>query len=138
MTLDEYKRFVTQAGQAVVATVTPQGRPEAALVELAVTPEGDLLFNTKTAARKVANLAASSRVAVAVGWPEVTLQIEGEAVLLEGEALEQGAALFTSRYPEKPADWSVFSLYRIHPEWMRYCGINPAGGPPIIAEGLPD
>lgn len=138
MTFDDYQRFISDSGQAVVATVTPEGRPEAALVELAVTSEGDLLFNTKTQARKVTNLAANPRVAIAVGWPEVTLQIEGEAALLAGDELEAAARIFTARYPEKPAVWTVFSLYRVRPDWLRYCAVNPAGGPPIIAEGLPE
>ncbi len=136
LTQAQFVDFIVEAGQAVVSTVDPQGRPEAALVELAVTPAGDLLFNTKTATRKVVNLSHNPHVAVVVGWPSITLQIEGEAVRLEGADLDAAASVFSARFPKKSLDWSAFSLYRVRPEWLRYCALQP-GSPSIIAEGLP-
>lgn len=137
LTRDQFVDFVRKAGQAVVSTADPQGRPEAALVEVAATPDGDLLFNTKTAARKVTNLDQNPRVAVVVGWPSTTVQIEGEAVRLEGAELDAAASVFSARFPGKPLNWSVFSLYRVRPDWVRYCALRP-GLPPVVAEGLPD
>lgn len=137
LTHAQFLAFVAEAGQAVVSTVDPTGRPESALVELAATPDGDLLFNTKSATRKVANLEHSPHVSLVVGWPKVTLQIEGEAVRLEGAELDAAAAVFSARFPNKPVDWSVFSLYLVRPAWLRYCAVRPGAGP-IVAEGLPD
>ena len=75
-------------------------------------------------------------VAVVVGCPSITLQIEGEAVRLEGADLDAAASVFSARFPKKSLDWSAFSLYRVRPEWLRYCALQP-GSPSIIAEGLP-
>lgn len=136
LTQAQFADFIVEAGQAVVSTVDPQGRPESALVELAVTSDGDLLFNTKTATRKVVNLEHSPHVALVVGWPSITLQIEGEAVRLEGADRDAAAAVFSARFPKKSLDRSVYSLYRVRPAWLRYCELQP-GSPSIIAEGLP-
>ena len=72
----ELVAFVRAHGLGVVATSGPDGAPEAALVGLAATDDGELLFDTAVGSRKHANLVERPRVALVVGWDdEVTLQI---------------------------------------------------------------
>jgi len=49
MTRAEFIEFVRAAKSGVVATVDAEGHPEAALVDLAVTDHGEVLFDTKLA-----------------------------------------------------------------------------------------
>ena len=50
---------------------------------LAVTDEGDVLFNGQTATRKVDNLRANPRAAWVIGWDDgVSVQVEGSAEIL--------------------------------------------------------
>ena len=67
---------------AVVSTVSPSGAPEAALVGFAASDELELVFDTLSTTRKVANLRANPRVAIVIGgWGEheITAQLEGLA-----------------------------------------------------------
>jgi hypothetical protein len=131
----EFVEFVRTFRQAVVATVSPDGAPEAALVEMAVTPAGDLVFDTKTEARKVGNLAQDARVAIVVGWGgRVSIQVEGDAELLTGAEREELAALYSEQFPQRPPVNDLFALYRVRPGWLRYCEATPIG-PPIVVEG---
>lgn len=135
LTREQFVYFVRAARQGVVATVDRSGQPEAALVEVGVLGDGDLLFQTKADARKSTNLFHNNRVAVVVGWDPVSLQIEGAAELLMGIELEAMAPLFAEQFPERPAMSEAFNLYRVRPEWLRYCESRP-GQPPIVSEGL--
>ncbi len=131
----EFADFVRTFRQAVVATVSPAGAPEAALVEMAVTDEGDLVFDTKSEARKVDNLAHNARVAIVVGWGgRVSVQVEGEAELLTGEERQQFSALYAEQFPARPPVNELFTIYRVRPAWLRYCEAAPVG-PPIVVEG---
>jgi len=63
---------------AVIATASPSGRPGAALVEIAVSDGGELIFDTPAGARKLANIERNDRVALVIGWNDgVSVQVEG-------------------------------------------------------------
>lgn len=77
--------FVRSARLGVVATANAEGQPQAALVELAVTRDGEVVFDTKADARKVANIARNPRIALVIGWDDgVSVQVEGYAEVLSG------------------------------------------------------
>lgn len=135
LTREQFVYFVRAARHGVVATVDRDGNPEAALVEVGVLGDGDLLFQTKAAARKVSNLFHRNRVAFVIGWVPVSLQIEGDAELLMGVELDAMATLFAEQFPERPAMSEEFNLYRVRPDWLRYCEAQP-GRPPVMSEGL--
>jgi pyridoxine/pyridoxamine 5'-phosphate oxidase len=108
MTRAEFVEFVRAAKLGVVATVDAEGHPEAALVDLAVTDHGEVLFDTKAAARKVVNIGGNQRVALVVGWADkVSVQAEGDAEVLLGAEREKYGR---GRWPRRVPDCPVFTV----------------------------
>ena len=113
-------RFVSAAGCGVVATVSASGSPEAALVGLAASQDGALIFNTPDAARKVDNLRSNHRVAVVIGTPgDVSVQVEGEAFIVEDEERQQHGHTYESRFPGSRAFADGFLVVVVRPDWVR-------------------
>ena len=136
MTREEFVAFVRQAREGVVATVDADGNPEAALVGLAVSAEGDLVFDTYTATRKVDNIRAHARVAVVIGWGDgVSVQVEGSAKVLSGAERDAGGQVYLEQFPGSRALADGFSLVRIAPDWLRYYDARPE--PAVVVEGKP-
>jgi PPOX class probable F420-dependent enzyme len=114
--------FVRRRGLAVVATRGPDGAPQAALVGIAATDRGELVFDTAAGSRKVANLRAFPRVALVVGWDdEVTLQCEGHAGLVTGPERDRCLRAYVEQYPDgrERAEDPEIVLVRVVVEWGR-------------------
>jgi PPOX class probable F420-dependent enzyme len=124
----QFVEFVCQRGLAVVATRGPDGAPQAALVGIAATDRGELLFDTASSSRKYRNLRAFPRVAAVIGWEdEVTVQCEGDADVLTGAERERCLATYVHQYPdgrERARDPSIV-LVRIRPDWGRLSDYRP-------------
>jgi uncharacterized pyridoxamine 5'-phosphate oxidase family protein len=107
----------------VIATATLDGRPEAALMDIAATGEGDIIFETTSATRKFENLRDNPRVAFVVGCGnEQTLQIDGIVdALLESE-LARLRDFYLSVFPQKAShpNWPGNHYFRVRPHWMRF------------------
>jgi len=115
--------FIRARKLAVVATVSGDGAPEAALVGIAVTPDLELIFDTTDATRKYPNLERDPRIAFVIGWDDVvTLQYEGVADEPEGEELERLKAVYFETFPEGRArqDWPGLTYFRVKPRWVRF------------------
>jgi general stress protein 26 len=126
MSREEFVEFVRAARLAVVATTNARNQPEAALVEVAVTESGELVFDTRSEARKVKNLVGSPRVAVVVGWDDgVSVQLEGQADILAGTERIAYAQVFESQFPGSRALEEDFALIRVVPDWLRYYDARP-------------
>ncbi len=126
ITLAEFVEFVRAARLGVVATVDAEGHPEAALVDLAVTDDGEVLFDTKAAARKVVNIGAHPRVALVVGWADrVSVQAEGEAEVLSGTEREKYGRIHQAQFPTSRALREDFTLVKMVPTWLRYHDARP-------------
>jgi pyridoxine/pyridoxamine 5'-phosphate oxidase len=126
MTRAEFVEFVRAAKLGVVATVDAEGRPEAALVDLAVTDDGEVLFDTKAAARKVVNLGGNPRVALVVGWADrVSVQAEGDAEVLAGAERERYGRIHQDQFPASRAFREDFTLVKMVPTWWRYHDARP-------------
>jgi general stress protein 26 len=123
-------RFIDDIGRGVVATVSPTGSPEAALVGLAALPDGTLIFNTADAARKVENLRERGRVAVVICVDgDVSVQLEGDAAIVEGtERLRYGHA-YDRRFPGSRALADGFLVVVVRPDWVR---VYDAGQRPAV------
>ncbi len=123
MTRRDLYDFLSTQDLAVLATRSPVGPPQAALVGVAVTEDLELVFDTVRTSRKYANLAAGPRVALVLGWTgEVTVQYEGTARELTGEALEHDAAAYVRRFPDGQArrQWPEIAYVVVTPRWVRY------------------
>ena len=126
MTRAEFVEFVRAAKLGVVATVDADGHPEAALVDLAVTDLGEVLFDTKTTARKVVNIGGTQRVALVVGWADrVSVQAEGDAEVLWGAEREKYGRIHQEQVPKSRAFREDFTLVKMVPTWLRYYDARP-------------
>lgn len=120
--------FVRHRGLAVLATRDPTGAPEAALVGIAATDRGELVFDTSVRSRKCVNLMAFPRVAVVIGWDdELTVQGEGVATVLAGSERDRCLRSYVRQYPEgreRAADPEL-ALVRVQLDWVCYCDYRP-------------
>ena len=126
MTRAEFVEFVRAAKLGVVATVDAEGHPEAALIDLAVTDHGEVLFDSMAAARKVINIGGNQRVALVVGWADkVSVQAEGDAEVVSGAEREKYGRIHQAQVPTSRAFRDDFTLVKMVPTWLRYFDARP-------------
>jgi general stress protein 26 len=128
MNVDEVYQFMRSERLGVLATVSEEGRPEAALMGYAVTPQLEIIFDTVKASRKYPNLKKNPQVAWVIGCAtEVTLQYEGVAEELDGEELAKFKKTYFAAFPEGPAreSWPGIAYFVVRPKWVRYCDYDP-------------
>ena len=124
-----FTAFVRAQGQGVVATVSPSGAPEAALVGLAALDDGTLVFDTHAGSRKAENLRHDHRIAVVVGTVgELSVQIEGFAAIAHGAHRERYGAAYAAQFPGSHALDPDFAVVAIRPSWVRVydASVTPA------------
>jgi uncharacterized pyridoxamine 5'-phosphate oxidase family protein len=122
--LQEVFRFMDSERLGVLTTATKSGHPQAALMGFAMTPELEIIFDTVRSSRKYPNLKENPRVAWVVGrTTEVTVQYEGEAEELEGEALVKYKPIYFQKFTDGPAreNWAGMTYFVVRPKWVRYC-----------------
>jgi PPOX class probable F420-dependent enzyme len=128
MDKEQLVEFVQQRGLAVVATRDADGEPQAALVGVAATAEGEIVFDTLTSSRKCRNISSHPRVALMIGWDdEVTLQCEGVADLPLGEDLVRCTTAYFEQFPDgrqRAANPDIKHV-RVRPHWLRYSDYRP-------------
>ena len=125
--------FVREEGRAVVATVTPRGEPEAALVGITALDDGTLIFNVVPWARKLANMDANGRVAVVVGTGgPVSIQFEGPVVITEGAEAEHFSTEFERLMPGSASRYEGYEVVVVHPDWLRVYDVSHR--PPLVVE----
>lgn len=120
--------FMQRHQLGVIATSSTVAVPEAALVNIAVTPSFEIVFETTAATRKCVNLRDNPRVAMVIGWEDdQTLQIDGSVEVLEGTARERLKEIFMTAFPRKASHeyWPGNDFYRVKPYWARFSNYNP-------------
>ncbi|MGA2299780.1 MAG: pyridoxamine 5'-phosphate oxidase family protein [Candidatus Acidiferrum sp.] len=128
MDLAEVLRFLEGEKLAVLATSAEDGRPEAAVMGFAVTPELEIIFDTVRSFRKYANLKKNPRVAWVIGCSsEISVQLEGNAVELEGAELEKYKMIYAKKYPDSTGrdKWADLTYFVTRPTWVRYGDYTP-------------
>jgi uncharacterized pyridoxamine 5'-phosphate oxidase family protein len=128
MNLQEVFRFMDSERYGVLTTATNSGQPEAALVGFAVTPALEIIFDTVRSSRKYPNLKENPRVAFVAGCTtEITVQYEGDAEELEGEALAKYKPIYFQKFTDGPAreSWAGITYFVVRPKWLRYSDYNP-------------
>ena len=84
------REFIATQKLAVLATITKERKPQAAVLEFGDTDDLEIIIDTFPTARKYENLRQNKSVSLVIGWDEnITVQYEGEAQELEGEELEK-------------------------------------------------
>ena len=116
--------FVRNRGFAVIATISENGAPEAALVNIAASEELELIFHTIQTTRKCVNLRRDSRIAAVIGgWDgERRLQFEGIADEPKDRELERLQTIYRETSPNAAArdDWPGLTYFRVRPKWVRF------------------
>lgn len=135
--LEEVAQFVAAQQLAVVATLGPDGAPQAALVGIALTDRFELVFDSIDSSRKIGNLRRDQRVAVAIGGTmqdERTVQLDGVADEPDGDEGERIRDAYFRRWPDgrDRVSWPGIAHVRITPRWLRFSDWNAA--PVVVAE----
>jgi pyridoxine/pyridoxamine 5'-phosphate oxidase len=122
MKRDKLLDFLRRHKIMVEASSTPDGAPQAAVVGYAVSDALELVFDTLSTTRKFANLRANPRIALVVGWDQVTAQLEGIADFPTGDELERVKACYFEAYPDgrERLAWPGITHVRVRPTWARY------------------
>jgi pyridoxine/pyridoxamine 5'-phosphate oxidase len=123
MTRTELLLFLQRHFLGVIATVSPQGVPEAAVVGIATTQRFELIFDTLVTTRKAINLRHSPKVACVVGWDEEqTVQYEGIADEPSGLDLERLKRHYFAQFSDGPLrqSWPGIAYFRVKPTYVRY------------------
>jgi pyridoxine/pyridoxamine 5'-phosphate oxidase len=135
MTKAELFGFISGCKLAVLASVSPEGVPQSALVGIAVSEELEIVFDTLDTTRKFINLTGNRRASFVIGWVgEKTVQFEGEAFLPKGEELDRYKKIYFAAWPDGPArqSWPGMTYFVVRPRWIRYSDFDQ--GPPMIEE----
>jgi pyridoxine/pyridoxamine 5'-phosphate oxidase len=130
MKREELLAFLRRHRLGVLATVTPEGEPESAVVGVAFTDRLEVVFDTLANTRKVQNLRKNPRIAFVVGWDEeITVQLEGIADEPIGAELIRLKEEYFAVYPDGRArqSWPGITYIRVRPHWARCSDFNPQG-----------
>jgi len=128
MNVREVFAFLESERLGVLCTATNSGRPEAALMGFAATPELEIIFDTVRSSRKYPILKENPRVAWVIGCTtEVTVQYEGVAEELEGEELARCKPSYFRKFTDGPAreNWPGITYFVVRPKWVRFCDYSP-------------
>ena len=114
--------FLKQNKTCVLATISPDGKPEAAVVEYVTTDKLELIFNTFTSYRKYKNLRINGNVAAVIGFGPVTVQYEGHAVEAKGEIEKMCRKLHDKQIQHKTKfnEMPETRYFKVQPRWIRY------------------
>lgn len=130
--------FLAERRVLTLASIGPDGSPQAANLYYAQAEDWALYFVSVPGSRHTANIARNPRVAVTVhadsqGWRDIRgLQLEGTCSRVSGARRAEAWACYTARFPFVLADAALaralqkVDLYRIVPEWLRWID-NTAG-----------
>lgn len=139
----ELVAFLREVPLLTLATLSPEGAPQAALLGVAVSDDLELVLDTLETTRKFRNIRRDPRVAFVFGkaggyqsgkHDERTLQYEGVAEIPAGEDLKRAQALYFGLFPEgrERLKWPHITYIRARPTWIRFSDYNQ--NPPVIAE----
>lgn len=111
---------------AVQSSSGVEGSPQSAVVGVAVSDQGEIVFDTLSASRKCANLRRHPRAAIVLGslandasW---TIQVEGPADEPTGADRERLVNLYLAVFPDGAdrQDWPGLTYFRVRPQWLRW------------------
>lgn len=125
-------KAVRREGRAVLATTSPEGTPEAALVGIAALDDGTLIVDALLTSRKVANLRTNPAVAVVVGAGDISMQLEGTGRLTTGSERRALADAYEAQLPGSRAHDPSLAVIAIDVHWVRV--YDASGGTPVVTE----
>lgn len=130
--------YIKQHTLAVLSTTATSGKPESALIGVAVSENLKIIFDIVRTSRKYHNILQNPKTALVIGWDnETTLQYEGIAEILEGPDAERYKEIYFAAFPDgrhRAATWQDIVHIKVTPTWIRYSNFNE---PHVIDEFIP-
>jgi len=123
LTRDYLRAFIARHRYGVLSSISPDGKPQSALVGIAVSPELEIFFDTVNTSRKVASLRRDPHASFVIGWEnEQTLQLEGIADEPQGAELARLKSFYFAAWPDGPQreSWKGITYCRVRPRWLRF------------------
>lgn len=136
--LAQVRAFLAEQHILSLASIGPDGSPQAANLYYAQAGDWALYFVSVPGSRHAANLARDPRVAVTIhadsqGWRDIRgLQLEGTCSRVSGARRAEAWACYIARFPfvltdaALAGDLQKVDLYCITPRWLRWID-NTAG-----------
>lgn len=125
--LNDVLEFVKKQRLMSIATISPEARPEASVVEFGEMDDFTIIIDTLKTSRKYKNFQTNSDAAVVIGWDEdITVQLEGVVHELVGGELEiaKEAYFAKNQRAKKWASRPEIAYFAIKPNWIRYSDLR--------------
>jgi PPOX class probable F420-dependent enzyme len=134
MTASQLIRFIQRQRLGVVSSLAPDGAPQSAVVGIATSEGGEIVFDTLGASRKAGNLRRDPRVSLAVWENERTVQLDGLADEPTGAELDRLREVYFAAYPDgrERLAWPGLTHFRIVPSWCRFSDFAASPAPLIV------
>lgn len=126
----EILKFIQNHALAVQSSISPQGRPQSAVVGFVINKDFHIFFDTVDSNRKVNNLRSNPSIAFVIGGlmkgDERSVQYEGITDESGGTELELFKELYFTRFPDgrERQNWEGLIYIRSKPTWIRYSDFN--------------
>jgi len=134
MTRSQLIQFVQRQRLGVVSSLAPDGAPQSAVVGIAISEAGELVFDTLGASRKARNLRRDPRASLVVWENERTVQLDGLADEPTGAELDRLREVYFAAHPSgrERLAWPGLTHFRIVPTWGRFSDFEASDGPLIV------
>jgi len=135
MELGDLLGFLRRQRFGVISSVSPDGQPQAAVVGLAFTDEGEAVFDTVGSSRKARNLRRDPRASLVIWEGERTVQMEGRVDEPAGAERDAIVKVYLAAFPAgvERLRWEGITHFRFRPSWVRDSDFG-AGPEPRILE----
>lgn len=123
MSLEDAKKYMDGFKECVVATVNPEGNPQAATVGFSIDEKFQVIIATNESTRKANNISNNSNIALVVGFSgDTTLQYEGIAEKTPTNELGSRLEEHFKKLPgaKKFANDAGQAYFLIKPTWLRF------------------
>jgi PPOX class probable F420-dependent enzyme len=134
ITRSQLIRFIQRQRLGVVSSLAADGAPQSAVVGIAASESGEIVFDTLGTSRKAGNLRRDPRVSLVVWENERTVQLDGLADEPTGAELERLREVYFAVYPDgrERLSWPGLTHFRIVPSWGRYSDFEASPDPLIV------
>ena len=118
----------------MVSSLGPAGAPQSAVVGIATSDAGEIVFDTLGSSRKARNLRRDPRVSLVVWEGERTAQLDGVADEPAGADRDRLREIYFAVYPDgrERLAWPHLTHFRIVPVWARFSDFAASPAPLIV------
>ena len=134
MTRSQLIRFVQRQRLGVVSSLAADGAPQSAVVGIATSEAGEIVFDTLGTSRKAGNLRRDPRVSLVVWENERTAQLDGLADEPTGAELDRLRDVYLAAHPggRERLAWPGLTHFRIVPTWGRFSDFEATPAPRLV------